>query len=98
MNKAELIEQIAEKVESTKADAANFLAALIDTVHENLHEGVRIAGIGHFAVAKRKSRIARNPQTGEEIKVAAKWAPVSAWSAAWAWVPVLASVVSKARA
>ena len=76
MNKAELIETLAEKIESTKTDAAGFVDALIETIHENLHDGVKISGLGTFSAAKRKARIARNPQTGEEIKVPSKWAPV----------------------
>ena len=75
MNKAELVEVLAEKVSCTKTDAAGFLEALIQTVHLNIHDGIKISGLGTFASAKRKARVGRNPQTGEEIRVPSKWAP-----------------------
>ena len=76
MNKAELVEALAKKIDSTKSDTAGIVDAFIETIQENLHEGIKISGLGTFSAAKRKARIARNPQTGEEIKVPAKWAPV----------------------
>ena len=39
-------------------------------------DGVRLVGFGSFTVVKRKARYARNPQTGEKIRVPARKAPV----------------------
>ncbi len=74
MNKAELIEAIANTTKSTKADAGRALDATIEAVGKALKKGDRISlvGFGSFSVAKRAARTGRNPQTGKEIKIAAK--------------------------
>lgn len=78
MNKTEFINYIAEKMETTKVEASQFLDVFVDGIQENImsEDGIKISGLGSFSRVKRKARIARNPQTGEEIKVPAKWAPV----------------------
>ena len=74
MNKAELIEAIASGSGLTKADAKRALDAFIGATSNALKKGDRVAlvGFGSFAVAKRAARKGRNPQTGKEIKIAAK--------------------------
>ena len=74
MNKAELIEAIANGSKLTKADAGRALDSTIEAVAKALKKGDRISlvGFGSFSVAKRAARIGRNPQTGKEIKIAAK--------------------------
>jgi DNA-binding protein HU-beta len=74
MNKAELIDAIAANAKLTKADAGRALDATIDSIHKALKKGERIGlvGFGSFSVAKRAARTGRNPQTGKEIKIAAK--------------------------
>jgi len=74
MNKAELIEAIANGSKLTKADAGRALDATIEAVSKSLKKGDRISlvGFGSFSVAKRAARMGRNPQTGKEIKIAAK--------------------------
>ncbi len=74
MNKAELIDAIAATTKSTKADAGRALDATIEAVAKALKKGDRISliGFGSFSVAKRAARMGRNPQTGKEIKIAAK--------------------------
>ncbi|NRA44089.1 MAG: HU family DNA-binding protein [Oligoflexales bacterium] len=77
MNRADLIEYIAGEMETSKAEADRFLSAFLDAIYSNVRkEGVKIAGLGSFSAAKRKARLGRNPQTGEEIKIPAKWVPV----------------------
>ena len=58
----------------SKADAGRALDATIDNIHKALKKGERIGlvGFGAFSVTKRAARIGRNPQTGKEIKIAAK--------------------------
>jgi DNA-binding protein HU-beta len=74
MNKAQLIDAIAAKSGMTKADAKKSLDATIEAVSEALKGGDRVAlvGFGSFSVSERNARTGRNPQTGKEIKIAAK--------------------------
>ncbi len=74
MNKAQLIDAIAHEAKLTKADAKKSLDAFIKATTVALKKGDRVAlvGFGSFSVSKRSARIGRNPQTGKEIKIAAK--------------------------
>ena len=74
MNKAELIEAIANSTKSTKADAGRALDATIEAVGKALKKGdkVTLVGFGTYSVSKRAARTGRNPQTGKAIKIAAK--------------------------
>ncbi len=77
MNKAELIEKVASTLETTKADAAKAVNAMLDTITGVLKKGqkVTIAGFGTFSVVKQKARKGKNPRTGETIKIRARKAP-----------------------
>ena len=77
MNKTDLINSVAEKAELTKADAGRALEAFFETVQKALKKGddVSVVGFGTFTVRKRAARDARNPRTGETIKVAASMNP-----------------------
>ncbi|MFO7659141.1 MAG: HU family DNA-binding protein [Bacteroidales bacterium] len=74
MNKAQLIDAIAAQADLTKAGAKKALNATIEAVTGALKKGDRVAlvGFGSFSVSKRSARTGRNPQTGKEIKIAAK--------------------------
>ncbi|MCK4568942.1 MAG: HU family DNA-binding protein [Bacteroidales bacterium] len=74
MNKAELIDAMAAEAGLTKADAKRALESFIGATSGALKKGDRVAlvGFGTFGVAKRAARKGRNPQTGKEIKIAAK--------------------------
>ncbi len=74
MNKAELIDAIAANAGLSKADAKKALDAFVNTTAGALKKGDRISlvGFGSFSVSKRAARTGRNPQTGKEIKIAAK--------------------------
>ena len=74
MNKAELVDAISANAKLTKADAGRALEAAVDAIEKTLKKGDRIAlvGFGSFTIAKRAARTGRNPQTGKEIKIAAK--------------------------
>jgi len=73
MNRAELIELIADKAEVTKAAAERTLGALLDAIASSLQkdEPVVLVNFGTFVVKERAARKGRNPQTGEEIKIKA---------------------------
>ena len=74
MNKAELIDAIASESGLTKADSKRALDAFMKVTSGSLKKGDRVAlvGFGSFSVVKRNARTGRNPQTGKEIKIAAK--------------------------
>ncbi len=78
MNKSELVTALAAKTELSKKDAEKAVNAFVDVVSESLAKGekIQLIGFGTFAVKERPARIARNPRTGEEIKIAASKAPV----------------------
>jgi DNA-binding protein HU-beta len=77
MNKQELIAQIASDADITKAAAAKVVDAFTDTVTTALKNGdsVTLIGFGTFKVSHRAARTGRNPQTGKELKIAARKAP-----------------------
>lgn len=77
MNKGDLIEAVA-KVTCSKKEAADAVDATLGAIQKALKKGdaVTLVGFGTFDVKKRKARIGRNPQTGKEIKIAAKKVPV----------------------
>ncbi|KAF1085826.1 DNA-binding protein HU [Sporotomaculum syntrophicum] len=78
MNKAELIANVAEKSELTKKDAEKAVVAVLSSIEEALASGdkVQLVGFGTFEVRERAARKGRNPQTGEEINIAAARVPV----------------------
>ncbi len=78
MNKAELIAQVAEKSDMTKKDAEKAVSAMLAAIEEALARGdkVQLVGFGTFEVRERAARKGRNPQTGEEIEIAAARVPV----------------------
>jgi len=77
MNKNELIIAIAEHGNLSKADAGRSLDALIKTIETTLKAGdaITLVGFGTFAVKDRAERTGRNPQTGQEITIAATKVP-----------------------
>lgn len=77
MNKGELVEKIADATGLTRKDGEAAVNAFIETIQTALKKGdkVAIAGFGTFDVSNRKARTGRNPQTGEEIKIAASKSP-----------------------
>lgn len=77
MNKAELIEAIAENANISKAAAGRALDAFQDVVAKALKKGDNVAmvGFGTFYVGERGARVGRNPKTGEEIEIPASKAP-----------------------
>lgn len=74
MNKGELIDSIAKLSGLTKADATKALDATMDAITSELKKGekVTLPGFGTFSTSVRSARSGRNPQTGKEIKIAAK--------------------------
>ncbi|EOH94301.1 HU family DNA-binding protein [Enterococcus pallens] len=77
MNKQSLVEKVAEKTGLTKKDATAAVDTLFDSIQEALKDGekVQVIGFGNFEVRERAARKGRNPQTGEEITIAASKSP-----------------------
>lgn len=74
MTKAELVEKMAEDAGISKVAAAAALDSFVGNVTKALKkkEGkVTLVGFGTFLKVRRKARVGRNPQTGEEIKIKA---------------------------
>jgi DNA-binding protein HU-beta len=76
MNKADLINEVAEVV-SSKKEAQGAVDCVLNSITSALKKGdtVTLVGFGTFKVVKRKARSGRNPQTGEEIRISASKAP-----------------------
>ena len=77
MNKNELIAEVADRADLTKAKAAEAVDAFIDCVAMALAKGdeIRLVGFGTFAVVQRRATEGRNPRTGAVIKIAASKQP-----------------------
>ena len=77
MNKAELIDAVADNADLSKAAAGRALDAAIETITKALKKGdtVTLVGFGTFSVRKRAARTGRNPRTGEAIKIKASKVP-----------------------
>lgn len=77
MNKSELVAAVQKATELKKKDAEAAVTAFVDTVKDALKKGdkVQLIGFGTFESRQRPARTARNPRTGEEIKVKASKAP-----------------------
>ena len=77
MNKTELIEQIAGRTDSSKAEAQRYVDTLEKVVTEVLKSGeeVQITGFGKFYVREQKAREGVNPQTKEKMRIPAQKVP-----------------------
>ena len=77
MNKAALVDAVNEVLGTTKVQAEQVVDTVVDSIIKTLKKGdeVSIAGLGIFSVKNRAARMARNPKTGEQVKVAATKVP-----------------------
>jgi len=74
MTKTQIIRSMSEKLGSDPKQIQAFFDALIEMATEQTRETgeFTIPGLGKLVKAERKERMGRNPQTGEQIKIAAK--------------------------
>jgi integration host factor subunit alpha len=74
MTKADIVEALYEKVGFSKKEAADLVEQVFDTLKASLAKGnkVKISGFGNFVVREKRSRVGRNPQTGESIEISAR--------------------------
>jgi DNA-binding protein HU-beta len=77
MNKAELIDSVADAASLSKADAGRAVDAVVDAITSALKTGqqVSVVGFGTFSVKHRAARSGRNPRTGETIQIDASNVP-----------------------
>lgn len=74
MTKADLIENVYEKVGFSKKDSSDLVELIFDMLKESLsrNEKIKISGFGNFLVRQKRARKGRNPQTGETIEISAR--------------------------
>ncbi|QYZ65109.1 MAG: transcriptional regulator HU subunit alpha [Gammaproteobacteria bacterium (ex Lamellibrachia satsuma)] len=77
MNKAELIDAMADAADISKAAAGRALDGMVDAIAGAMKSGdqVSLIGFGTFSVKARAARQGRNPQTGETIQIKASNIP-----------------------
>jgi DNA-binding protein HU-beta len=77
MNKADMIEQIAQAAEVSKSAAERAVDALVASIKTSLKKGemVTLVGFGTFYVGQRKARTGRNPRTGAALQIRATQVP-----------------------
>lgn len=74
MTKADIIEQIYEKIGFSKKESSEIVELVFDTMKDTLEKGekIKISGFGNFIVRQKRPRVGRNPQTGEEIEISSR--------------------------
>lgn len=74
MTKSELLSTLAEQSGFKKKEVENMMQVLVGTIYKTLkkEKAIKLDGLGVFQLKDRKARMARNPRTGEMVKVAAK--------------------------
>lgn len=77
MNKKELIDSVASATGESKRTVSEVVDATINSIQKQVKKGDRVTlpGFGTFSRRARSARTARNPRTGEEIKVKATKVP-----------------------
>ncbi len=71
MTKADIVENLAEKMSRTKDEAYDLLELTLEILKQAIisEENVKISGFGNFSVQQKRARKGRNPQTGDEITI-----------------------------
>lgn len=74
MTKADIVEALYEKIGFSKKEAADLVELVFDTIKGTLSQGqkIKISGFGNFVVREKRSRVGRNPQTGQSIEISAR--------------------------
>jgi integration host factor subunit alpha len=72
--KASIIDEICQKIGLPKKDSTDVVELLFDTMKQTLERGenLKISGFGSFTVRQKKSRLGRNPQTGQAMEITAR--------------------------
>lgn len=73
MTKADIVERVWENLGGlSKKESAEIVEMVFETIKHTLERGekIKISGFGNFVVRQKKERTGRNPQTGDEIRIA----------------------------
>ena len=71
MNKSQLVELVSVRTKTTKLQSESILDATLEVIRKAVSKGeeVKLVGFGTFSTLDRKSRLGRNPKTGETVKI-----------------------------
>jgi len=74
MTKLDIVQNVSDKLRFSKKDSARIVESVFEIMKEQLSKGetVKISGFGNFVVRSKKARRGRNPQTGDEMEIAAR--------------------------
>lgn len=74
MTKADLIESVYQKIGFSKKESADIIEMIFSAMKDTLAQGqkIKISGFGNFVVREKRSRMGRNPQTGEAMEISAR--------------------------
>jgi integration host factor subunit alpha len=74
MTKADIVEEVFKKLGFSKSQASEIVETVFETMKETLERGekLKISGFGNFVPRDKKTRIGRNPKTGEAIEISAR--------------------------
>ncbi len=74
MTKADIVESLYSKLGFSKKEASDLVELVFDTLKSSIAQGqkIKISGFGNFIVREKRSRVGRNPQTGESIEISAR--------------------------
>jgi integration host factor subunit beta len=77
MTKAGLVEEVARTVQVTKKQAELIVNIVLDSIVDSLRQGekIELRGFGSFRIRNRRSRLGRNPKTGDKVEVPPKRIP-----------------------
>ena len=74
MTKADIVEKVYQKIGFSKKEASELVEMVFSLLKDVLCKGdkVKISGFGNFVIREKKSRVGRNPQTGDQITISAR--------------------------
>ncbi len=74
LTKADIVEKVYNKIGFSKKEALELVELVFDSLKDVLIAGdkVKISGFGNFDIKEKKSRVGRNPQTGDQITISAR--------------------------
>jgi len=74
MTKADIVEEVVKKIGFPKSQAADIVETVFETMKETLERGekLKVSGFGNFTPRDKKTRMGRNPKTGEPMEISAR--------------------------
>ena len=74
MTKADIVEEVVKKIGFPKSQAADIVETVFETMKETLERGekLKVSGFGNFTPRDKKTRMGRNPKTGEPMEISSR--------------------------